>query len=306
MNALAPLPVGAAARVVYFGTPEVAVAPLRALHATGAEISLVVTRPDTRRGRGSESSPSAVKSVATELGIPVSHDINDAAALAGGDALLGVVVAYGRLLPMSLLAVVPMVNVHFSLLPRWRGAAPVERAILAGDSHTGVCIMRVAETLDSGDVYRHEVIEITPEESVDALRDRLCAHAIPLLIDVVSNGAGVGEPQIGEATYAAKILAGDLWFDWTKPAEQLARITRIGVGHTKFRDKRLNIQIARAVDVTVSSSPGHFVEATADGIIVATGQGAICLQTVQVEGKPVLDALSWSRGARLKPDESFG
>lgn len=306
MNALAPLPVGAAARIVYFGTPELAVAPLRDLHSTGVEIGLVITRPDTRRGRGTKSSPSAVKSAATELGIPVSHDINDAAALAGGGALLGVVVAYGRLLPMSLLSQVPMVNVHFSLLPRWRGAAPVERAILAGDSHTGVCIMRVVETLDAGEVYRSETIEIAPEESADTLRDRLCAHAIPLLTDVVRNGAGIGEPQLGEPIYAAKITADDLMFDWAKPAEQLARITRIGVGHSKFRGKRLNIRVARAVDMPASSSPGHFIEATADGIIIATGDGAICLQSVQPEGKPVLDALSWSRGARLQPDESFG
>lgn len=306
MNALAPLPVGAAARIVFFGTPEVAVAPLRALHASAVHVDLVLTRPDTRRGRGSKFSPSAVKSAATELGIPVSHDINDAAALGGGDALMGVVVAYGRLLPMSLLSVVPMVNVHFSLLPRWRGAAPVERAILAGDSHTGVCIMRVVEALDTGEVYRSDEVDIAQEESADALKNRLSALAIPLLIDVVRNGAGIGKPQLGEPTYAAKINAADLAFDWTKPAEQLARITRIGVGHTKFRGNRLNIRDARALDISVSSAPGHYVEATADGVIVATGRGAISLQSVQMEGKPVLDALSWSRGARIMPDELFG
>lgn len=306
MSALAPLPVGAAARIVFFGTPEVAVAPLRALHASGVHVDLVLTRPDTRRGRGSKSSASAVKTVATELGIPVSHDINDAAAIPGGDALLGVVVAYGRLLPMSLLSVVPMVNVHFSSLPRWRGAAPVERAILAGDSHTGVCIMRVVEALDTGEVYRRSELEIRDTDTAVGLRDRLVDVAIPLLLDVVLKGAGIGAPQTGPATYAAKINAADLAFDWTKPAEQLARITRIGVGHTKFRGKRLNIRAARVVDVSVSSSPGHFVDATADGVIVATGQGAISLQSVQMEGKPVLDALSWSRGARLTPDELFG
>lgn len=306
MTALAPLPVGAAARIVYFGTPEVAVAPLRALHASGVHVDLVITRPDTRRGRGSETSPSPVKQAAVELGIPVSHELGDATVLAGDDNLLGIVVAYGRLLPLSLLTVVPLVNVHFSLLPRWRGAAPVERAILAGDRETGVCIMRVAEALDTGEVYRREVVEIQTDESSDTLRDRLCAVSIPLLLDVVSYGAGAGEPQMGEASYASKITSRDMAFDWTTSAEQLVRITRVGVGHTLFRGKRINIRSARIVESSKLDVPGQFVELASDGVIVATGQGAICLQTVQPEGKPVLDALRWSRGARLEPDELFG
>lgn len=306
MNALAPLPIGAAARIVYFGTPEVAVAPLRALDQTGVRIDLVVTGPDKRRGRGSMTTPSPVKQAATELGIPVSHDLASAVAHAGGDDVLGVVVAYGRLLPMTLLSVMPLVNVHFSLLPRWRGAAPVERALLAGDRVTGVCIMRVVEALDMGEVFRRAEVEIRPDDNVNSLRDRLCARAIPLLIDVVGNGAGVGEPQVGEATYASKITAGDLAFDWTKSAEQLARITRVGVGFTKFRGQRLNIRVARVVNTSVSGAPGQFVELVADGVVVATGQGALCLLSVQPEGKPILDALSWSRGARLARNELFG
>lgn len=305
MSTLAPLPVGAASRVVYFGTPEVAVPPLLAIHAAGFRIDLVVTRADARRGRGTVRTPSAVKVMATDLGIPISHEVEDAANLANGDALLGVVVAYGRLLPLSLLSVVPMVNVHFSLLPRWRGAAPVERAILAGDQRTGVCLMRVVEALDMGDVYRRTDLEIRSEDTAHSLRDRLCAQSIPLLIDVLSSGARVGEPQVGEATYAAKITAKDLLFDWSKPAEQLMRITRVGVGFTYFRGKRLNIRIARIVGAT-SGEPGKFIELDANGIVVATAQGSICLQTVQPEGKPVLDALSWSRGARLIPGELFG
>lgn len=306
MNALAPLPVGAAARIVYFGTPEVAVAPLRALHQAGICIDLVVTRPDTRRGRGSDVSASPVKQAAAKLGIPVSHDLASAAALVGGDDLLGVVVAYGRLLPMTLLSIMPMVNVHFSLLPRWRGAAPVERALLAGDRTTGVCIMRVVEALDMGEVFRRAEVEIRIDDNTNTLRDRLCVHATPLLIDVIRNGAGVGEAQVGEATYASKITAHDLEFDWTKSAEQLVRITRVGVGFTKFRGKRLNIRAARVVDTSVSGAPGQFVELVADGVVIAAGVGAICLLSVQPEGKPILDALGWSRGTRLTPNELFG
>ncbi|MEK7409974.1 MAG: methionyl-tRNA formyltransferase [Actinomycetota bacterium] len=306
MNTLAPLPVGAAARIVYFGTPDVAVAPLRALYAAGVRVELVITRPNTRRGRGSEVTPSPVKQAAIELGIPVSHDLADAVVLASGDDVLGVVVAYGRLLPMTLLSVMPMVNVHFSLLPRWRGAAPVERALLAGDRTTGVCIMRVVEALDMGEVFRRAEVEIRPDDNVNTLRGRLCARAIPLLIDVVCNGAGVGEPQVGEATYASKITASDLAFDWTKPAEHLERITRVGVGFTKFRGKRLNIRGARMMDTSVSGAPGEFIELASAGVIVGTGQGALCLLSVQPEGKPMLDALGWSRGARLAPNELFG
>ena len=306
MSALAPLPTGAAARIVYFGTPDVAVAPLRALHQAGVRIDLVVTRPDARRGRGSVTTPSPVKQAATELGIPVSHDLADAVSLASGDDVLGVVVAYGRLIPLTLLSIMPMVNVHFSLLPRWRGAAPVERALLAGDRKTGVCIMRVVEALDLGEVFRRDETEIRSDDNVESLRDRLSAQSIPLLLDCVLNGAGVGEPQVGKESYASKITARDLTFDWTKSAEQLVRITRVGVGFTMFRGKRLNIRTARTIDVPITNGPGQFLELASDGVVVATGRGAICLLSVQPEGKPILDALSWSRGAHPVPDELFG
>ena len=134
-------------RLVYLGNPEVAVAPLTALHEAGHEVALVVTSPDRRRGRRSAPTPTPVGARAMELGIPVAHDL---AAVADSGADLGVVVAYGRIIPVDVLARVPMVNLHFSLLPRWRGAAPVERALLAGDPTTGVCLMAVAEGLDVG------------------------------------------------------------------------------------------------------------------------------------------------------------
>ena len=138
-------------RLVYLGTPEMAVPPLRALVAAGHDVALVITRADRRRGRGGATSPSPVKAAAVELGVPVSHDVDDV--LTAG-AELGVVVAFGRIIKPHVLAALPMVNVHFSLLPRWRGAAPVERALLAGDTETGVCIMDVEEGLDTGGVLR--------------------------------------------------------------------------------------------------------------------------------------------------------
>ena len=127
-----------------------AVPPLRALVGAGHDVALCVTRPDRRRGRGKEETPSPVKVAATELGIAVTHDMDD---LTTAGVELAVVVAYGRIIPVRLLEQIPMVNLHFSLLPRWRGAAPVERAILAGDRQTGVCLMKVEEGLDTGPVY---------------------------------------------------------------------------------------------------------------------------------------------------------
>ena len=146
-------------RLVYFGTPADAVPALRALHGAGHEIPLVVTQPDRRRGRGGSTEPSPVKAAAEALGLRVltpdrAREVTDEVAASGAD--VGVVVAFGQLLPESLFTAVPLgfVNVHFSLLPRWRGAAPVERAILAGDAETGVCIMEIEKGLDTGAVYR--------------------------------------------------------------------------------------------------------------------------------------------------------
>jgi methionyl-tRNA formyltransferase len=239
------------------------------------------------------------------MGLPIAHDLIDVSVLDTG-GLLGVVVAYGRLIPVSLLAHIPMINLHFSLLPRWRGAAPVERAILAGDRTTGACIMRVMEGLDTGEVYRRCEIDIGDTETAVELRNRLLNEAIPLLLDVVTNGAGAGVRQTGQATYATKIVSDDLAFDWRLSAEQLSRIARIGVGHTKFRGKRLNIRNARVISEPVSLAPGEFLGVCPEGIIVSTGQGSLCLLSVQPEGKPTLDAVSWARGARLERNERFG
>src|ERR1700722_10164656 len=160
-----------------------AVGPLRALVAAGHDITLCITRPDRRRGRGGTVTPSPVKEAAVSMGIAVSHSIDDVA-MSGAD--LAVVVAYGRIIPEGLLNLVPMVNLHFSLLPRWRGAAPVERAILAGDNETGVCLMAVEEGLDTGPVYRRAVIAIDPDETLDQLRNRLVAVASVLVVDVLA------------------------------------------------------------------------------------------------------------------------
>lgn len=329
MSELAPLPIGAASGVIYFGTPQIAVGPLQALVDGGIKVELVVTRPDARRGRGSEVTPSAVKSAALKLGLTVADNLQDVdavltqgAATAMGQNRLGVVVAYGRLLPVSFLERLPMVNLHYSLLPKWRGAAPVERAILAGDAVTGVCIMRVVEGLDEGEIYRSAEVRINEQENATVLRERISQVAIPLMLDVVTNGAGKASPQVGEPIYAAKIVSADLLLDWERSAEHLARITRVGVAHTIFRGKRMNLRSAhscpgpvqQSANSSVAGEPcGSIIDVTEDGVVVATGtdpktglSGALCATILQPEGKPSIAAKDWARGARLRPGERFG
>ncbi|MGK2947601.1 MAG: methionyl-tRNA formyltransferase, partial [Acidimicrobiales bacterium] len=184
---LAAPPEGPIRRVAFLGTPALAVAPLQALVAAGIEVPLVVSQPDRRRGRGSALSPSPVKAAAGALGLPVTDRVDDLLEI---DVPLGVVVAFGRLIKAPVLERVPMVNLHFSLLPRWRGAAPVERAILAGDERTGVDLMALEEGLDTGGIYRREEVAIGPDETLDELRGRLVALSSPMLVAALLEGLG--------------------------------------------------------------------------------------------------------------------
>src|SRR5947209_7105830 len=189
-------------KLAFLGTPEVAVPPLRALVADGHDVRLVVTRADKRRGRGGALMPSPVKAAAQELGLPVTDQIDE---VMDAGAELGVVVAFGRLIKPHVLAALPMVNVHFSLLPRWRGAAPLERAILAGDAETGVCLMELEEGLDTGPVYDCSRLAIGAEETASELRARLVDAGTELLVTSLRQGLGTPTAQQGEPTYADKI-----------------------------------------------------------------------------------------------------
>lgn len=282
-------------RLVYLGTPPAAVPPLQALVAEGHDVALVVTRADKRRGRGSELTPSPVKAAALELGLRVTTDVDE---VIGTGADLGVVVAFGRIIRPHVLAAVPMVNLHFSLLPRWRGAAPVERAILAGDRETGVCVMEVEEGLDTGGVYASARVAIA-DASVDALRSQLVDVGTELLVHALRTGLGSPQPQLGEPTYAEKITTEDLRLDWERPAVELVRVMRVGRAWTTFRGRRLLVAAAQAVPD--GPAPGHF-----DGVVVGTGEGGLRLVQVQPEGKPVLAAGAWLNGARPRPDERLG
>ena len=280
--------------------------PLRALADAGHDIALVVSQPDRRRGRGSDLVPSPVKAAAVALGLPVSSRPAD---VIGTGAELGVVVAYGRLVKPEVLAAVPMVNLHFSLLPRWRGAAPVERALLAGDEVTGVDLMGLEEGLDTGPIYEEAVVPIGPHATLESLRSALVEVGTEMLVRRLSGGvAGLGaaRPQEGEATYAAKIDPSELRLDWSRPAEQLDRLVRLGGAWTLVQGRRLRILGAAPLAADDPAlAPGMLVAAK-DGAEVGTGSGRLRLVRVQPEGRAAMDASAWARGARLPDGLTLG
>jgi methionyl-tRNA formyltransferase len=273
-------------KLVYLGTPEMAVPPLRALVDAGHDIVRVITRIDKKRGRGSALSPSPVKAVALELGLTVSHDPDDVLMAVDDGAELGVVVAYGRIIKPHLLDVLPMVNLHYSLLPRWRGAAPVERAILAGDTETGVDVMRLEEGLDTGGIYAEERVPIGLDVTADELRAELTGVGCSLLVDVldqpVAEWIDTAAVQVGDTVYASKLDKAEFEIDWTRAAVENHRLVRIGGTWTTFRGKRLKILAAELEE----------------GRLVPT--------TIQPEGKGPMTFDAWRNGAQPATDELFG
>ncbi len=274
-------------RLAYFGTPAMAVPPLQALVAAGHDVALVVSRADKRRGRGGELSPSPVKAAALELGLPVSHDVDD---VLGLGVELGVVVAFGQLIKPHVLAEMPMVNLHFSLLPRWRGAAPVERALLAGDAETGVCLMQLEEGLDTGPVYDTVRVPIGPDTTAADLRAELVRVGTEQLVRMLAAPLPVPVPQAGEPVYAAKIHNDELRIDWSRPAVEIHRLVRLGGAWTTFRGKRVKVLAAQ------------LGEQASDALPPTPG---LHLVAVQPEGKGPMPFADFARGARPQADERF-
>jgi len=241
--------------------------------------------------------PSPVKAAATAHGIAVTDRVAD---VLDAGVELGVVVAFGKLIKAHVLDVVPMVNLHFSLLPRWRGAAPVERAVLAGDAETGVCLMALDPGLDTGPVYDCVRTPIGADESVDELRQRLVELGTPLLVEHLTRGLGTPTPQQGEPTYATKIDPAELELDLSQPADVVHRTVRLGRAWTTFRGTRLQVLAARPV------SEGPDV-GTIDGLVLGCGGGTgLELLMVKPEGKGAQDAKAWRNGARPAPGEPIG
>ena len=292
-------------RLVYLGTPADAVPSLRALVLAGHEIPFVVTQPDRRRGRGGALVASPVKEAALELGLDVetperATEIADKLAASGAE--VGVVVAFGQLLPQSLLDIPPLgfVNVHFSLLPRWRGAAPVERAMLAGDRETGVCIMALEKGLDTGPVFARAVVPIGDSTTAGELRRELVAVGTDLLVETLPKLRELTpEPQGEGHTYASRLEVDEFVLDWSRPASELALLVRAGNprpgAFTAVNGKRLKVWGAHAADGSGSSgSPGALLA----GAQVATGDGVLVLEEVQPEGKARMPGPAWAAGVR--------
>jgi methionyl-tRNA formyltransferase len=243
-----------------------------------------------------------VKAAASELGIPVAHEVD--AVLASG-AELGVVVAFGKLIRRHVLEALPMVNLHFSLLPRWRGAAPVERAILAGDDETGVCLMALDVGLDTGPVYECRRLAIGHEETAEELRGRLVEAGTDMLRSRLEAGLGPALPQEGDPTYATKLTPEDLRLEWSWRAVDLHRRVRVGRAWTTLEGRRLLVLRAR---VGAGRGPGEGGEpGRLEGVTVTCGGGTTLeLVEVQAEGRSPQGAADWRRGLRATGPVTLG
>ena len=268
---------------------------------------LVVTNPDRPKGRGRHLHPSPVKEAAQRLELPTTHNLADLEAIATKTDI-AVVVAYGQIIPGHLLNKLPFVNLHFSLLPKWRGAAPLERAILNGDTRTGICLMALEPTLDTGPIYSQTEREIEPNETLEELRHRLSQDAADLLVTTLKEGLEDPTPQQGEPTWAKKITTEDRHINWQLPAEHLNRIIRIGGAWTTFRNKRFLIWEAKPhTETSLPLKQGELLWESATGRLLAgAGAGtALEISEVQPEGKSQMPAKAWMNGANLSPGEQL-
>lgn len=305
-------------RVVFFGTPEFAVPALRALLDGGHDVAAVVTQPDRPQGRSrSLLFPPPVKELALSHRIPVHQPERPtgdlfAETLRRLQPELGVVVAYGHILRPAILAVPPlgMVNVHASLLPRWRGAAPIQAAILAGDPVTGVSIMQMEAGLDSGPVLLHAATPIGADESAGELTERLAQLGADALLDALAlleDGAAHPEPQDGTAaTFAPKVTRESARLDWGQDAAALARATRAfdpAPGAWALSDGE-PVKFFRGRAVEGAGSPGT-VLAAGDTLRIAAGSGALEVREVQPAGKRRLPVAEWVRGRGAAPGQRF-
>ena len=307
-------------RLVFAGTPEFARTALSSLHHAGHEIALVLTQPDRPAGRGMKLQASAVKQYAIEHGMPVSQPQSlrldgkypDEAlaaqqAIANANAELMVVVAYGLLLPDWTLHSVPKgcLNIHASLLPRWRGAAPIQRAIEAGDSDTGVCIMQMDAGLDTGAVLIQDSLPISDTDTSASLHDKLAALGSRLIVDTLSALPQLhAKVQATEGvTYAAKILKDEALIDWHLPALRLSQRIRafdpFPGAHTVCQGLVLKIWSASAVVSATHATPGSVVQLHAEAFDIATGDGLLRVTQVQRPGGKRISAAEFLHSQAL-------
>jgi methionyl-tRNA formyltransferase len=308
-------------RVAFLGNDRWSVPSLEGLAGDpDVDLALVLTNPPRPAGRGDALRPTAVAEAARRVGVE-PRETEGVAQGAGFEAIAGaapdvlVVVAYGRLIPGELLAMPPFggINLHFSLLPRWRGAAPVRHAILAGDEMTGVTVMRMDEGLDTGPVLAQLEDPIRPEDDAGGLGDRLSVLGARLLLSVVRRLPDGDLPARAQdpagVTLAPTIGPGDRDLDWAEPADALARRVRAMApepgARTTFRGAGLLVLEAAAAP-DAGGPPGTIVAHDARGVLVAAGQGGLRLVQVAPAGRRRMAAGDWARGARFAPDERLG
>jgi len=298
-------------RVVFAGTPEVAVPTLRRLADGPHEVVAVVTRPDSPQGRKRVLTPSPVAIAAAELGLTIIKaarlDDEATAQITAQHPDLGVVVAYGGLVRDPLLSAPThgWVNLHFSDLPRWRGAAPVQRALMAGDASIGACVFSLVAALDAGDVFARLEYEppamSTAGDVLDALAHR-GAYLVADVVDALADGTAHAAPQEGEPTHAAKLTIEDGRLDFDEPAERvLARwrgVTPEPGAHTSVGGARVKILSARPSDRADGLAPGRIASGVG-GVLIGTATEPILVERVQPAGKGAMDAAAWWRGLRL-------
>ncbi len=307
-------------RLLFAGTPAFAESALRALLEAGHEVAMVLTQPDRPAGRGLRLRPSEVKALASARGLRLAQPtmLKSDEALRGlqsARAQVMVVAAYGLILPPPILELFPFgcINIHASVLPRWRGAAPIERAILAGDRETGISIMRMEAGLDTGPVYLARSLIIEPEDTAGLLRDKLAALGGRCIVQVLAELEAdqiqaVPQPDHG-VTYANKIQKHEAIIDWSHAAAQIERQVRafnpFPVASTSLRGALLRVWRASAV-VQRQDTPGRVIETSDAGILVGCGSGALLLQELQRAGGRPLPAADFLRGIPLAPGEILG
>lgn len=301
-------------RIVFMGTPDFAVEVLNALHAANHDIAAVYTQPPRRAGRGKKERPTPVAARATELGLEVRTPLNfrdeadrDAFAALTTDA--AVVVAYGLLLPQAVLDAPThgCFNLHASLLPRWRGAAPIQRAIMAGDAESGVCVMQMEAGLDTGPVALTARTPITSDDTAATLHDRLAAIGAPLMAQALEKLAA-GDlpltPQPKDGVYAPKIDKAEARIDWSRPAVEVDRMIR-GLSPFPGAWFEMNGERVKVLLSALSEGEGEPGETLDDALTVACGEGAIRLLRLQRAGKGAMDAGDFLRGGPVLKGQSL-
>lgn len=299
--------------IVFAGTPEFTLPCLHALAESSHQVLAVYTQPDRPAGRGRKLQPSAVKSWALTQQIPVYQPLNfrneeTVAELAALEPDLMIVIAYGLILPRKVLAIPKFgcINVHASLLPSWRGASPIQHAILHGDTETGVTIMQMDAGMDTGDQLVEVRCPILLEDTAGSLHDRLAQLAVkPLLetVDALALGQIVPKPQDhSQATYANKISKEDAAINWHKTAEEINNQIRAynpwPIAYTKIGDEIVRIYRARVIDTSFTAAPGTILSLDKKGLIVATGHQALLVETIQFPGSKAMSVSDWLNANR--------